>query len=72
MVTKAVYQVPTDVLVGFLEEVVSKGMQASVAGTNDEGAFLLEVDYDKDETSDVDDLESILEKLIEESGLDND
>ena len=63
--------VPTDVLVEFAEELVSRNLQATIAGANEEGEILLDLSYDKEDTSEVDKMESFLENLKEEAGLDN-
>lgn len=41
---------------------------ATITGTNEEEDVLLELEYEKDETSEVDDLEKFLERLKEEAG----
>ena len=63
------YPVPTHLLVEFAEELVNRDLQAVIAGSNEEGDILLTVEYDKDETSEVDKMEAFLQKLREEAGL---
>lgn len=72
MSRKIEFCVPTDLLVDFAEELVSHEMQAMIAGSNEEGEIILVVEYEKEESSEVDKMEAILEKLKEEAGIEND
>jgi hypothetical protein len=65
---KAEFCVPTDVLVDFVEELTTRELKATITGSNDADDILLEIEYDKEETSEIDKLEAALEKLKEEAG----
>lgn len=65
---KAEFSVPTDLLTEFVEEMTTRSLKATITGTNEEEDVLLELEYEKDETSEVDDLEKFLERLKEEAG----
>ncbi|MCX6312606.1 MAG: hypothetical protein NT084_13335 [Bacteroidetes bacterium] len=66
MKRKIEYSVPTYALVEFTEMLVSRGLRATLVGANEDGDILLEVEYEKEETSDVDEMEDFLENLREE------
>jgi hypothetical protein len=66
---KAEFTVPTDVLAEFVEEITSRSMQATITGSSEEGDILLEIEYDKDETSEIDKLEAALDRIKEEAGM---
>jgi hypothetical protein len=65
---KAEFSVPTDLLTEFVEEMTTRSLKATITGTNEEEDVLLELEYEKDETSEVDELEKFLERLKEEAG----
>ncbi len=68
MSRKIIFTVPTDVLAEFAGEIVDRGLQAVIAGANEDGDILLEIEFEKEETSEVDKLEDYLEKIKEEAG----
>lgn len=57
--------IPTEVLAEFSEELVKRNLTNSISGTTDDGEIVIEIEYDKSETDDVDALEELLEKLCE-------
>ena len=62
---KAEFNVPSEVMAEFAGEMANRNLSNTVAGTNEDGEIIVEVEYDRDETDDVDELEEILDKLRE-------
>ena len=62
---KAEFNVPSEVMAEFAGEMANRNLSNTVAGTNEDGEIIVEVEYDRDETDDVDELEEILAKLRE-------
>jgi hypothetical protein len=58
--------IPTEVLAEFSEELVKRNLTNSISGTTDDGEIVIEIEYNKSETDDVDALEELLEKLCED------
>jgi hypothetical protein len=69
MQRKAEFFVPTDLLHEFVEEMTSRNLKATITGTNEDEEVVLEMEYDKEDTSEIDDLETVLTRLKEEAGL---
>ena len=69
---KAEFEVPQEAMTEFADELVSRNLSNTVTGTTEDGEIIIEVEYDKDESDEVDELESILEKILEEQEDDND
>lgn len=63
---KAEFTVPQEVAVEFCEELVNHSLTNEVTGTTEDNELIIEVSYDKDETKEVDALESHLTTLCEE------
>lgn len=63
---KAQFDVPSEVMAEFADEMANLNLSNTVAGTNEDGEIIVEVEYDRDESEVVDELETILEKLREE------
>jgi capsular polysaccharide biosynthesis protein len=59
----AEFNVHPDVIVEFVEELTSRNLSNSLTGTTEDGEIIIEVEYDKTESNEVDELEEILEKL---------
>lgn len=59
----AEFNVHPDVIVEFVEELTSRNLSNSLTGTTEYGEIIIEVEYDKTEGNEVDELEEILEKL---------
>lgn len=62
---KAQFEVPSQVMAEFADEMANRNLSNKVAGTNEDGEIVVEVEYDRDETDEVDELEEILDKLRE-------
>ncbi len=62
---KAEFLIPSQVMVEFTDEMANRDLEGTVSGTTDEDEIILEVEYEKDESEGVDELEEILEKLRE-------
>jgi len=69
---KAEFEVPQEAMTEFADELVSRNLNNTVTGTTEDGEIIIEVEYDKDESDEVDELESILEKILEEQEDDDD
>lgn len=68
------FTVPTEVILEFAEAMIKRNLTNSLTGTTDDGELLIEVEFDKAESDEVDELEEILEKLssqIDEEEQDN-
>jgi predicted HTH transcriptional regulator len=63
---KAEFNVPSEAMAEFAEEMANRNLSNTVAGTNEDGEIIVEVEYNRDESEEVDELETILEKLREE------
>lgn len=63
---KAEFNVPSEVMTEFAEELATRNLDNTIVGTTDEGEIIIEVNYERDETQEIDELESIFEKLLEE------
>lgn len=65
MPRKAEFFVPTEVIVEFTEEMLNRKLSNSITALSEDYDLIIEVEYDKEQTEDVDELESVLERLIE-------
>ncbi|MFN3343105.1 MAG: hypothetical protein ACK40M_10435 [Flavobacteriales bacterium] len=66
MPRKAEFFVPTEVAGEFAQELVQKNLSNTITGTTEDDELVIEVEYERDGTKEVDELENILEKLIEQ------
>ena len=60
---KAEFEVPQEAMTEFADELASRNLNNTVIGTTEDGEIIIEVEYDKDESDNVDELEDILEKI---------
>ena len=63
---KAEFKVPQDVVVEFCQELTDHSLTNEITGTTENDEIIIEVGYDKEETKEVDELETHLESLCEE------
>lgn len=63
---KAEFQVPSEVMAEFTDEMVNRDLDNKVTGTNEDNEILVEVIYEKEESKSVDELEKILDNLREQ------
>ena len=63
---KAEFKVPQDVMVEFCQELTDHSLTNEITGITDENEIIIEVGYDKEETKEVDELETHLTNLCEE------
>ena len=63
---KAEFNVPSEVMAQFAYELVDRGLDNSITGTTRNGEIVIDVDYEKSESEDVDALEGILARLRDE------
>lgn len=63
---KVEFAVPQEVMSDFVEAMNAHSMENSITGTNDDCEILIEVNYEKDESEIIDELEEYLLKLREE------
>ena len=61
---KAEFEVPQEAMTEFADELASRNLNNTVTGTTKDGEIIIEVEYDKDESDNVDELEDILEKSV--------
>jgi hypothetical protein len=62
---KVEFNVPSDVMVAFAEELVNSNLNNTITGVDDD-EITIEVEYGKDESDEVDKLEEILDNLRDE------
>jgi hypothetical protein len=62
---KAEFLIPSEVMVEFTDEMANRNLEGTVSGTTEDDEIILEVEYEKDESEGVDELEEVLEKLRE-------
>jgi capsular polysaccharide biosynthesis protein len=63
---KAEFEVPSEVMAEFAEEMASRDLDNKVIGTNDDNEIVVEVNYEREESKSVDELEKILDNLREQ------
>ena len=63
---KVEFNVPTEVITEFAEELTNRDVSNSIIGTTEDDEIIIEVEYEKSESDSVDELEAILEKLCAE------
>jgi len=61
---KVEFNVPTEVITEFAEELTNRDISNSIIGTTEDDEIIIEVSYEKTESEAVDELEEILDKLI--------
>jgi hypothetical protein len=69
---KVIFEVPQEVMTEFAEEMTNRNLDNTVTGTNVDGEIIIEVEFEKDESELVDELEEIHENLLEQISDDND
>ncbi len=69
---KAEFNVHPQVIVEFTEELTDRDLVNSLTGTTEKGEVIVEVEYEKNESKLVDELEGILENLSENIEDEND
>jgi len=63
---KAEFFVPSEAMVEFADAMASRKLDNTVTGTTTEGEIVIEVNYGRDGTDEVDELEEVLEKIREQ------
>ncbi len=63
---KAEFNVPSEAMTAFAEELATRDLDNTIVGTTEEGEIIIEVNYERDETEEIDELETILAKLVAE------
>ena len=63
---KIEFEVPQDVIVDFAEELTNRNLTNTITGTSEDDKVIIEVNYDKEESDLVDELEEIFDDLTEE------
>jgi len=63
---KAEFEVPSVVMAEFAEEMASRDLDNKVIGTNEDNEIVVEVNYEREESKSVDELEKILDNLREQ------
>lgn len=62
----ATYEVPKEVLAEFAEELVNRELSNCIKAVNDDDEIVIQVDYEKDEESLIDELDEIHANLLEQ------
>ena len=65
---KVSFEVPAEVIVDFSEKLTELELENSIVGKTQDDGIEIEVQYEKDESKQVDELEEYLEELIENLG----
>ena len=63
---KIEFEVPQDVIVDFAEELTNRNLTNTITGTSEDDKVIIEVNYEKEESDLVDELEEIFDDLTEE------
>jgi hypothetical protein len=63
---KIEFEVPQDVIVDFVEELSERNLTNTITGVKGEDKIVIEVEYEKEESELVDELEEIFDNLTEE------
>ena len=63
---KAEFELPSEVMAEFADEMASRDLDNKVVGTNEDNEIVVEVNYEKEESKSVDELEKILDNLREQ------
>lgn len=63
---KAEFTVPQEVIVEFSDALLKQQLINEITGTTEDGEVIVEVHYEKEESDEVDVLETTLDELIEE------
>jgi hypothetical protein len=66
MSRKITLEVPAELIGDFTEKLTELDLENSITGKNDDDEILVEIIYEKDETSSIDELEEYLEEQKEE------
>lgn len=69
---KAIFEVPSEVMGEFTEKLTDLELENSIVGKNDEDEIEIEVLYEKNESKQVDELETFLEELKDSVEEEND
>jgi hypothetical protein len=63
---KVEFNVPSEAMVGFAQELADRDLSNTITGVTEDDEIIIEVEYEKSETADVDSLEAVLENLRDE------
>ena len=61
----ATFEVPSDVITDFAQEMQDREIQAVLVGVNENDELILKVGYDRDQSDKIDELEEKLEELLD-------
>ena len=61
----ATFEVPSDVITDFAQEMQDREIQAVLVGVNEDDELILKVGYDRDQSDKIDELEEKLEELLD-------
>ena len=63
---KAEFAVPSEVMAEFAEKLANQNLDNEIVGTNDDFEVLVEVEYERDQSGEIDELEEYLSELREQ------
>ena len=63
---KAEFAVPSEVMAEFAEKLATQDLDNKIVGTNDDYEVLVEVEYERDQSEEIDELEEYLNSLREQ------
>ncbi|MBA3664243.1 MAG: hypothetical protein H0W61_08550 [Bacteroidetes bacterium] len=69
---KAEFAVPSEVMAEFADKLAEQDLDNKIMGTNDDYEVLVEVDYERDQSKEIDALEEYLNELREQIEEDED
>ncbi len=69
---KAEFAVPSEVMAEFADKLAEQDLENKVVGTNDDYEVLVEVEYERDQSKEIDVLEEYLNELREQIEEDED
>lgn len=61
----ATFEVPSDVITDFAQEMQDREIQAVLVGVNEDDELILKVGYERDQSDKIDELEEKLEELLD-------
>lgn len=61
----ATFEVPSDVVTDFAQEMQDREIQAVLVGVNEDDELILKVGYERDQSDKIDELEEKLEELLD-------
>lgn len=62
----AEFNVHPEIIIEFVDELINRNLNNSIIGTTEDGEIIIKVEYEKKESTEVDELDEIFEKLSDQ------